>query len=264
MEADPRRGQAGMSDHARQAAAEAVQKGDPERFAATMACAPAQRDPLWALYAANLEIARAPWASAEPMVAEMRLQWWVDAFDALAETGCEPQHELGPALAPLRAQAPLMAAIAEARRWDCWREPFADEAALWTYLDQTSGNLIWAAASALGAAPGLEARARDFGAAAGLAALFAAVPELEARGRLPLPDGRPETVARLAQEGLARIARARGGRDPALQAAFLPGYLAPARLKRAAAQPLRVAEGQLDGSEFARRAALLRAVFWRI
>ena len=247
-----------------QAAAEAVQKGDPERFATTMACAPAQRGPLWALYAANLEIARAPWASAEPMVAEMRLQWWVDALSALAETGAVPRHELGPALLPLRAQAPLLAAIAEARRWDCWRDPFADEPALWAYLDQTAGNLIWAAAQALGAAPGLEARARDFAAAAGLAALFAAVPELEARGRRPLPDGRLEAVARLAQEGLSRLARARGAKDAALQAAFLPGYRTPARLKRAAAQPGRVAEGALDGSEFARRAQLMRAVFWQI
>lgn len=248
-----------------QAAATAVQKGDPERFAATMACAPAQRGPLWALYAANLEIARAPWASAEPMVAEMRLQWWVDALSALAETGATPRHELGPALAPLRAQAPLLAGIAEARRWECGRDPFADEPALWAYLDQTAGNLTWAAAQALGAAPEHEFRVRDFAAGAGLAAFLAAVPALEARGLRPLPDGRPEAVAALARAGLARLARGRAGpQGGALRAAFLPGYRAAARLGRAATRPGCVAKGALDGSEFARRAALLRAVFWRI
>ncbi|PKP73045.1 MAG: phytoene synthase, partial [Alphaproteobacteria bacterium HGW-Alphaproteobacteria-6] len=45
------------------ACAEMVRAGDPDRFAATMAAAPAIRDRLWPLYAANLEIARAPWAA---------------------------------------------------------------------------------------------------------------------------------------------------------------------------------------------------------
>ncbi len=49
--------------------AERVEKGDPDRFAATMAAPPAARARLWPLYAVNLEIARAPWASSEPATA---------------------------------------------------------------------------------------------------------------------------------------------------------------------------------------------------
>ncbi len=253
-----------MSDLAASMAACAarVEAGDPDRFAAVMASPAELRARLWPLYAANLEIARAPWASAEPMVAEMRLQWWVDALEDLAATGRVPAHEIGPALADLRDQAGLLAAVAEARRWDCWREPFDDRAAFEAYLDQTAGNLYWAAARALGAAPGDERAVRDHGFAAGLAAWLSAVPALEAQGRKPLHDGRPEAVADLARAGLARMQATNLSGAAAL--ALLPGWQARATLNRAARDPARVAQGALAGSEFGRRASLLwRALFLR-
>ncbi len=245
------------------AAAALVEAGDRDRFAATMALDPATRDRLWPLYAVNLEIARAPWASSEPVVAEMRLQWWIDALEALRDDGRAPQHEIGPALLALRDQAGLLAAAAEARRWDCWREAFEDREAFDAYLDATAGNLVWAAARALGAPAELEARLRDAAWAAGLAAYLVAVPALAARGRVPLVDGRPAAVAALAEEGRARLARARaGGRWPAAaRAALLPGWQAEGVLERAARDPGRVVEGRLAPSEFARRAGLLRQVF---
>ncbi|MDD8024679.1 MAG: squalene/phytoene synthase family protein [Paracoccaceae bacterium] len=244
------------------AAAARVEAGDPDRFAAVMASPAAQRAALWPLYAANLEIARAPWASAEPVVAEMRLQWWVDALEELAASGRAPAHEIGPALVDLRDQAGLLVAVAEARRWDCWREPFADRAAFETYLDQTAGNLYWAAARALGAGPEAERAVRDHAFAAGLATWFAAVPALESQGRMPLPDGRPEAVADLARTALVRVQGVLLSGPAAL--ALLPGWQARAMLKRAAQDPARVAQGALAGSEFARRAGLLwRAAFLR-
>ena len=243
-------------------AAQMVERGDPERFAAVMAAPAPLRPLLWPLYAVNLEIARAPWASTEPMVAEMRLQWWVDALDNLAQTGAEVPHELGPSLAPLRAQAALLAGIAEARRWDCWREPFADEAALWAYLDATAGNIYWAAARAIGADDADEAPVRDFGVAAGVANYLRAIPALEERGRVPLPDGRPEAVRKLAAQGLARLSRARvrAGLKPAL----LAGWQARHVLRLAQLDPARVAQGALDGSELRKRLSLLLAAFGRI
>lgn len=259
MEAGQRRGRAGMS--AALIAAQMVERGDPERFAATMAAPAPLRPMLWPLYAVNLEIARAPWASAEPMVAEMRLQWWVDALEAQAETGAEVPHALGPALVPLRAQAGLLAGIAEARRWDCWRAPFDDEAALWAYLDATSGSLYWAAASAIGADAADEASVRDFGAAAGLASYLRAIPALEERGRVPLPDGRPEAVRALAAEGLARLHRARPAR---VKPALLPGWQARHILTLAQQDPARVAAGALEPSELRKRLSLMLAAFGRI
>ncbi|MDZ4135714.1 MAG: squalene/phytoene synthase family protein, partial [Paracoccaceae bacterium] len=66
-----------------QACADLLERGDPDRFAAILAAPPSARGALLAIHATNLEIARAPWASSEPMLAEMRLQWWQDALAAL-------------------------------------------------------------------------------------------------------------------------------------------------------------------------------------
>lgn len=243
------------------AAARLVQAQDPARFAAAMAAPVAARNGLMALYALNLELARAPWASAEPMIAEMRVQWWVDTLEALCAEGRAPSHEIGPALAAVARGVDLspMIAAAEARRWDCWREPFADDAALEAYLQATSGSLYQVAAVLLGASPDGSQAAADFGTAAGMAAFFRAIPELEARGRLPLPDGRPTAVSDLAARGLAALARARSRRwslPRGVWPAFLPGAETEAILRQALDEPSRVAQGALGLSEFARRARL--------
>lgn len=242
------------------AAAEAVRRGDPDRFAATMAAPADLRDRLWPLYAANLEIARAPWASAEPMVAEMRLQWWIDALEGVGE-GREPPHEIGPALMPLAGPARHLIAVAEARRADCWPKPFADRAALWAYLDQTAGSLYWGAAEALGAPEGAEGQVRGFGAGAGLAALLRAWPELVARNRPPMAGLGPDEFRTLAEEGLARLAAGRRALRGPARAALLPGWQARTLLGRVrkGADPL--VPGTLELSEFSRRTGLLRAAF---
>lgn len=246
------------------ACAAEVAAGDPDRFAATMAAPPAVRLRLWPLYALNLELARAPYASAEPMIAEMRLQWWVDQIARIG-AGQAGEGEVAAALAPVLAAAPgvgpVLAAMAEARRWEAWREPFADRAAFDAYLDQTAGNLMWAAAMVLGAPPAAEQSVRDFAWGAGLANWLAAIPELESRGRRPLVDGRPAAVAALAGEGLDRIARARAGRAtiPAgARPALWAGWAARFRLRAALGAPESVAIGLPPASAMRRSLALAR------
>ena len=58
------------------ACADLVARGDPDRWQALMAAPVAARAKLLPLFALNLELARIPWATKEPMIAEMRLQWW--------------------------------------------------------------------------------------------------------------------------------------------------------------------------------------------
>jgi len=247
-----------MSAAALALCAEKVAAGDPDRFTAVMAAPAAARGALFALYAANLEIARAPWASSEPMVAEMRLQWWIDAFAAGATKGAEPPHEIGPALATLPAAALLaLAEAAEARRADCWSDPFETVEALWDYLGATSGTLYATAGSLLGAS---DAGLRAYGQAAGLAQWLQALPELRARGRLDLAGADPAKLADLARKGLARLAAAkRAVKSRAARCAALPAFAAEAVLHNAASAPERIAEGRLRGSEFSRRFRLLRA-----
>jgi len=238
-----------------------VEKDDPDRYAAAMAAPRADREALWTLYALNLEIARAPWASNEPMVAEMRLQWWIDA---LARLGGDPAPNAAltsflPLAAKHAALAELFHDAAEARRWDAWREPFESEAEFAGYIDATAGNVMWAAALVLGAPVDAEACVRDLAWGAGLANWLRAIPALEAAGRFPLPDGRPEAVVALAREGRGRIARARAARGavPARAVpALLPGWQADTILAQAASDPSRVSNGTLGTSEARRRASL--------
>ncbi len=248
-------------------AAEEVRLGDPDRFAATLAAPAAARVVLLPLYALNLQLARAPWASGEPLVAEMRLQWWCDSLDDLG-AGKTPAHPLLRELAPLVARTPALiaplGAMAEARRRECWRTGFADVAELRAHIAATAGNLMWASALALGAPDAAESVVRGFGYAAGLANWLRAVPALAARGLPPLPDPDREAVAALAATGLVEIATARRARAAvprAVAPALFPGWLAPWVLARAQANPERVVAGQLEPSEFRRRATLLRPAF---
>ena len=66
------------------ACADIVRRADPARFQAAMAAPVAARSVLFPIYAFNVEVARAPWVTSEPMIAEMRLQWWVDALEEIA------------------------------------------------------------------------------------------------------------------------------------------------------------------------------------
>ncbi|MCB2093619.1 MAG: squalene/phytoene synthase family protein [Rhodobacteraceae bacterium] len=249
------------------ACAPLVEAGDPDRFLTVMAAPMPLRPRLWPLYAYNLEIARAPWASSEPMVAEMRLQWWIDTVEAMGRGTLRPGHEVTDGLAPLIAAteglAPLLVRMAEARRWEVWRDPFADAAALGAHLDETAGTLMWAAARLLDAPRSAEEPVRAFGAAAGLAAWFRAVPALTALGRQPLPDTSPAAIGRLARNALDRIAAAR--RDRHLVPAFAhpalwPGWQARRTLAMALADPSRVANGTLGPGELSRRASLVWTV----
>lgn len=237
------------------ACAEIVQRGDPDRFAAVMAAPAAARARLFPLYAFNLEVARAPWASKEPMIAEMRLQWW---RDVVAEPAPRAHEVAGPVHGVIREAAlplPVIDTLIAARLHDAYGQPFEDAAAFDAYLDDTAGGLMWLAAKATGGTD--EAAARHLGWAMGLANYLRAVPELEARGRFPLPDGRAEAVRALADAGLLRLSKARAGHVP--KAAALAAWQARGLLRQVAADPLAVAEGRLALSEFARRGGLLWA-----
>lgn len=244
------------------ACAELVQKSDPDRFLAAMA-APVQARPLlFALYSFNIELARAPWASQETMIAEMRVQWWRDAGAEIAGGKPVRRHYVATPLGRLLRPelAACIDAMAEARRWDIYKDPFADEAEFDHYIDRTSGSLMWMAAASLGQAD--EAVVRGFAYGAGIANWLRAVPELEAQKRIPLLDGTLEGVQRLARKGLKKIEDAKAGRAGVSReaaAALLAGWQAEALLKQAVRQPERVAHGQLGQSEFARRASLM----WR-
>jgi len=241
------------------ACAALVERGDPTRFRAAMAAPVAARRILFPIYAFNVEVARAPWVTQEPMIAEMRLQWWRDVCEEITKAEGVRRHEVATPLAGVisAAQAEQLDQLTAARRWDIYKDAFEDSAHFERYIDQTSGNLTWVAARCLGAAD--EDVVRDAAYGAGVAAWLHAIPQLEAAGRVPLLDGTTEGVRALAQGALARLQKARAGRGkvskPA-RAALLHIGAAEKVLRAAVKMPSLVGEGLLPDPASADRLGL--------
>ena len=247
-----------------------VERGDPDRFRAAMTAPVAAREKLFPLYAFNLEVARAPFVTKEPMIAEMRLQWWRDVVEEIVGGAPVRAHEVAAPLAQVVREAALpeaaLDALVAARRWDIYSDPFEDQAALNAHVDATAGGLMWLSAKALGAGDDEEGPIRRAGFGHGVALWLMAIPGFEERGKRPLVDGRPEAVREFARRGLKALHDARKTRlskkavVPALRAA----WQAEGVLKRAVADPGRVAQGALTPGPAAGAAALaLRAATGR-
>ena len=244
-----------------QACADIVRKADPDRFAAAMAAPVEARRVLFPLYAFNVEVARAPWVTSEPMIGEMRLQWWRDALEEIGEGRGVRKHEVTSPLAEVldAEAAEVLDRLVAARRWDLYSDAFEDAGHFTEYLEATGGGLMWVAAKLLGAGENARGDVVSLGRAAGLARFLQAVPDLEARGRIPLVDGRQEAVARLAAETLdemPRLASLRHALPGQARFATYEAWQARAILAQAMRSPERVAEGRLGLSEFRKRLTL--------
>jgi len=245
------------------ACAALVQRADPDRFMAAMAAPVAARPVLFPLYALNVEVSRAPWVTGEAMIAEIRLQWWRDALAEIAAGGMVRRHEVLTPLAKVitPAQASDLDEMVTVRHWDIYRDPFEDPGHFERYINQTSGSLMSVAARCLGTVD--EGVVRDFAYGTGLANWLRAVPELQARGRMPLLDGSHEAIRALASDGLERLTRARGNRALVSRAAgpaLLVGWQAQSLLRQALRDPGRVEAGTLGQSEIGRRLSLMAKV----
>ncbi|NCO85381.1 MAG: squalene/phytoene synthase family protein [Rhodobacterales bacterium] len=248
------------------ACAALVERGDPDRFLATMAAPVAARAALFTLYAFNLEVARAPWITREPLIARMRLQWWRDVV-AEADAGGAPRgHEVaGPLSALIRDRAlpgAVFATLITAREWDIDGAAFAREEDVIGQIDRGAGSLAVLAALALGGDAAQEVALREAAIAGGIANWLMAVPTLTAAGRAPLAHATLAEVRNLADYGLGMLARHRrtgfGPAIPALRAGWRAGDL----LRQARADPQAVPEGRLGTSEARRRLTLMARV-WR-
>ena len=221
------------------ACAELVQRGDPDRFRAVMAAPVEARAQLFPLYAFNLEVARAPWVTQEPLIAEMRLQWWRDVVENAASGAARAHEVAGPLHELIRdfgLPVEVMDRLIAARRWDIHREPHDGVEGLAEYLEDTGAGLVWLAARALGAPDSAEAPVRAYGWSAAAAMYIRAIPALAARGRQPLPEGLgPQDLAR---RGLEKLAQARKGRKAVskeIAPALLAGWQTEALLRQVVA-----------------------------
>jgi phytoene/squalene synthetase len=214
-----------MSD-ALEACAAIVRKHDPDRYFSAL-FAPADKRPfLFALYAFNHELAHIGESVREPMIGEIRLQWWREALDG-ARAGNPRNHDVVRALAATLAKVALpdelFDAMIDARQFDLMSGAFGADEKRDAYLDATSGNLMRLAARVLGAGDRHDDLAREAGIAYGLTGLMRNQVRHPARRFLD-PDG----DARAVQDAKAHFMRAKHLPKPGKSlAAFLPAALVP-------------------------------------
>ena len=220
---------------------EMVRKGDPVRFRTALFAPPDAREGLFALYAFNLEIAKIAPMVSEPMVGEIRLQWWRDSLDMAFGDGAVRRHEVVEPLAAIIRSASLSRApfdaLIDARAKDLDPAFPKDIATLIAYLRDTAGSLTLLAMRTLGG----EANdaALNAGLGIGTARYLAAVPVLAAQGSAPLPGNIDWKAMRDGGEDAAfaaqiddLVAHARASIDSARKArGGLPKQTAPAFLE---------------------------------
>lgn len=240
-----------------------VRQHDRDRFLTTLFAPASRRDALLALYAFNYEIAKTREVVSEPVLGQIRLQWWRESLDAIYAGEPARQHEVVAPLAAAIRDGELSRAhfdaLLEARDFDLGGEAPESAAALESYAEGSSARLVWLALEVLGER-GEAARAagRAVGIAYALAGLLRALPFHARMKRLYLPldlcrgaglridsevfELRSSPALRRVVEQIAAIAagrladaRAQRGAVPrAAMPALLPGVLAGADLARLA------------------------------
>lgn len=243
-----------------------VRQHDRDRYRTALFAPVRRREALFALYAFNYEIARVRESVTQPMLGQIRLQWWREVIDA-AYAGAPARRHLvaAPLAAVIREHSPSRASfdrLIYAREQDLANEAPATMAALEDYAEATSATLIRLALQLLGARDEAARASHHVGIAYALAGLLRALPFHARAGRCYIPqdlaaafgldpqDGglRDGAGLRRAVEEIAavaavhlRLARQHQARVPrAALPALLPAVVAEralARLRHAAWNP---------------------------
>jgi phytoene synthase len=234
---------------------ELVRRHDSDRYLAALFAPSPLRPHLYALYAFNYEVARIAESVNEPMMAEIRRQWWRETVDEAA-LGRARRHDVAEALCELFAHTAVepsrFIGLIDARARDDSSEEFASMAELETYADDTAGEVMRIAARILGAGDRLDPLARAAGMAYGLTGLLRAMPYRAARAKLDLPldlvaqlelsreqlfagEGGPALEPALQAMGARALRHLDAARafqiDPGALAAFLPATLCASYLR---------------------------------
>ncbi|MEZ5669689.1 MAG: squalene/phytoene synthase family protein [Alphaproteobacteria bacterium] len=230
-----------------------IRHGDRDRYLVALFAPAAARAALTALFALNCELAKTVHVVSEPMLGQIRLQWWRESVDGIF-AGAPRRHAVIQPLAAAVARfglprAPFDAMI-DARERDLDPAPFAGVEDLAGYCAATEGPLLTLGRAATGQVPAAIGADAGAGVAAGygIARLLCELAQNRRAGPLAVPadvaarHGLPATalrtgapgdvrlaaaVAELAPEAARRLAGPAGGRVDRMHAT-----LARARLRR--------------------------------
>jgi NADH dehydrogenase [ubiquinone] 1 alpha subcomplex assembly factor 6 len=237
-----------------------VRHHDRDRFQTALFAPAARREALFALYAFNFEIARVRESVHEPMLGQIRLQWWREAIAAAYAGAASRRHAVvEPLTAAIRAgklSRVHFDRLIDARERDLDDAPPATLEVLEDYAEASSARLIQLALEVLDAAtPQAQAAATEIGIGYALCGLIRAMPMHAGAGRRLIPEdvaaeagfdtgdylalrGSPavrRAVALLAAAARRHLAAARAMRDGVPKAALpalLPARIAAAALRR--------------------------------
>lgn len=197
------------------ASAEQLRRFDNDRFLTALFAPADRREDLFALYAFNLEIAKTREVVTEPMLGQIRLQWWRDSIEALY-AGQSRRHEvLQPLAAAVRRHGldrVLFERLIDGREADLEDEAPSSLECLVNYAEITSVPLVQLALQVVGVRTDAALQAaRHVGIAWALAGQLRAVPFLAAAQRSRLP------AALMQQHGLGEAALFTGAPGPAVR-----------------------------------------------
>ncbi|MGO9544128.1 MAG: phytoene/squalene synthase family protein [Rhodomicrobium sp.] len=228
-----------------EAAANLVRQRDRERYWSALFAPEPKRAGLIALYAFNAELQHIAAAAHEPMVGQIRLQWWRDAID-LAAPGTKTGNPVADALAAAILEHNLpknrLFDMADARVPEIFGDPPADIQAMISSLQAIDGAVFEIAAFILGdRSEAAKKAAGHAGLAYGLTHALRTVPLQASRRKLLLPPSYLES------RGVNLAAVYRGKSSAAFGAALADLRGAANR----ALQKFRAAAPELDPAAFA-------------
>ena len=175
-----------------QACADMLRAQDPDRYFACLFAPENKRNHLFALYAFSLELARIREIVSEPMLGEIRMQWWRDALggDARGEVSANPiAAALLDTVQTFNLPVQALRNLIEGRSFDLYDDPMPTRSDLEGYCGETCSSLIRLASLVLadGRDPGGAEACGHAGVAFAITGLLRALPWHAARGQLYVP-----------------------------------------------------------------------------
>ncbi len=123
-----------------------LKKTDPDRYRAAVFADEERREKLFLLYAFHMELARVPELVSEPMIGQIRYQWWREAIMEVYETQSVRKHEITTPLRVLLLENDIprfwVDQLIDGRERDIDPRPFEGLTEAQDYCANTSGALM--------------------------------------------------------------------------------------------------------------------------
>jgi len=182
-----------------------LKESDPTRFRSIMAAPEQLRPYYFVIFALNVEVSRAPYLTKEPLIADIRLQWWLDVLDEIIGEKTVRKHAVATPLSKCigKSQAEELKKFVLARKWDIYSDEFNSLDELKKYLYDTTCILFQVAAGSNLATT--DKYFHDACMAIALANYLTATPDLKKAGKLPFAGLSPIEIGEQCRIAMANL-----------------------------------------------------------